>query len=155
MKLQCSCGAKFSVDVTPDMGRNPVRFVCPQCGLDSSDFVNGLIQQELADRGIAASAPSPAAAAPPPPPAPVAPRLSISHGAPAPAPAAAPAEPPRPVGSGLRISHEAKPAEQPQETAPVSKFCPRHRGVPVTEKCFVCQKPICPQCMDLFGYFCS
>ena len=25
----------------------------------------------------------------------------------------------------------------------------------VTEKCAVCGKPICPQCLELFGYFCS
>jgi len=27
--------------------------------------------------------------------------------------------------------------------------------VPATEKCLICHKPICPQCMALFGYFCS
>ena len=162
MKLQCSCGAKFAVDVTPEMGRNPVRFVCPQCGLDSSEFVNGLIQQELLAKGIA-PAPAAAPADPPPPaPAPSAPKYSISHSAGAPAPAPAPAPqasapaPPAPGGSRLRISHETKPAEQSQEeAAPESKFCVRHRGVPVTEHCVVCKKAICPQCMEMFGYFCS
>ena len=47
MKIQCACGAKYAFDVTPEMAENPVRFVCQNCGLDSSDFVNGLIRQEL------------------------------------------------------------------------------------------------------------
>ena len=47
MKIQCSCGAKYTFDITPDMADKPVRFVCQQCGLDSSDFVNNLIRQEL------------------------------------------------------------------------------------------------------------
>ena len=134
MKLQCSCGAKYAFDITPEMAQNPVRFVCPQCGADSSDFVNELIRREL---GLTA-----ASAAPAPPPA---------------APAAAVAEappPPAPAGSRLRITRHEAPAPAPEE-APASKFCMKHRGVPVTEKCAVCHKPICPKCMEMFGFFCS
>ncbi len=47
MKLQCSCGAKYAFDITPEMAQKPVRFVCPQCGADSSDFVNQLVRSEL------------------------------------------------------------------------------------------------------------
>ena len=47
MKIQCSCGAKYSFDVTPESAANPVRFVCPACGVDSSAIVNELIQREL------------------------------------------------------------------------------------------------------------
>ncbi len=121
MKLQCSCGAKYSFDITADMLQNPVKFVCPACGADSSDFVNELVRQEFAA----------APAAEVPPAAPSAPRLKISHAAPV-----------------------AAPTEAPAENV-VSKFCQKHRGVLVTENCAVCQKPICPQCMELFGYFCS
>jgi PQQ-like domain len=117
MKIRCSCGTKYEFDVTPEMVQNPVRFVCQNCGLDSSEYVNQLVREELAQEGVIAT----------PPPA-VAPRL--------------------------KIAPEAAPAPAP-EAAPVSKFCPKHRGVPVTEKCLICQKPICPQCMELFGYFCS
>ena len=73
MKLQCSCGAKFVFDATPEMLQNPVKFICPNCGLDASDFVNQLIRQEFAGQ------------APPPPPPAAAPRVSISHEAAAPA----------------------------------------------------------------------
>ncbi|HLP77418.1 MAG TPA: hypothetical protein VK327_10935, partial [Candidatus Paceibacterota bacterium] len=48
MKIVCQCGAKFAVDVTPEMATRPVQFICPSCGLDSSSAVNELIQQELA-----------------------------------------------------------------------------------------------------------
>ncbi len=48
MKLQCSCGAKYAFDATPEMLQNPVKFICPNCGLDSSAFVNQLIRQEFA-----------------------------------------------------------------------------------------------------------
>lgn len=57
MKLQCPCGAKYAFDTTPDMAQKPVKFVCPSCGLDSSEFVNQLIRQEYG------------ACTPPPPPA--------------------------------------------------------------------------------------
>ena len=59
MKIQCACGAKYAFDVTPEMAENPVRFVCQTCGLDSSDFVNGLIRQELG-LGTPAAMPPPA-----------------------------------------------------------------------------------------------
>jgi hypothetical protein len=123
MKIQCSCGTKYSFEVTPEMAQNPVRFVCQNCGLDSSEYVNQLVRAELAES--AARQPVPSIAAVPPP----SPRL--------------------------KISHEEKPAEPPPENTPASKFCPKHRTVPATAKCTVCGKPICPQCMQLFGYFCS
>ena len=122
MKIQCSCGAKYSFDVTPEMAQNPMRFVCQNCGLDSSDHVNELVRREIAEK-------FPNATSSPPPVTPVVPRL--------------------------KISHEEKPAEPPPETAPASKYCPKHRTMLATEKCAVCGKPICPQCMALFGYFCS
>ena len=62
MKIQCACGAKYAFDVTPEMAENPVRFVCQNCGLDSSDYVNGLIRQELG-LGTPVIAPPPPAAA--------------------------------------------------------------------------------------------
>jgi len=123
MKLQCSCGAKYAFDATPEMLQNPVKFVCPACGLDASDFVNELIRQEFGGQFT-----------PPPPPPP----------------------PPAPA-SRLKISHEAAPAAQAaatQETAAASKFCAKHRER-ATEQCAVCHKPICPKCMEMFGYFCS
>ena len=47
MKVQCSCGVKFAFEITPEMTTNPVRFVCPACGLDASEFVDGLVRREL------------------------------------------------------------------------------------------------------------
>ena len=133
MKIQCSCGAKYAFDLTPEMAREPVKFVCPQCGLDSSELVNQLIQQELAEQNLP----------------------------PAPAPPSAPTALPKPAPARLKISHAEKPAEAPAaESAPppgghASKYCPRHLGVLTTEKCAVCGKPICPRCMEVFGYICS
>jgi outer membrane protein assembly factor BamB len=125
MKLQCPCGAKYAFDLTPEMVQNPVKFVCPTCGLDSSEFVNEMVRREF---GVAAPVETGALPHTPPPPPPV---------------------------SRLRISREEKPAEPPPEAAPVSKYCPKHRGVLATDKCSVCHKPICPQCMEQFGFFCS
>ena len=128
MKLQCSCGAKFAFDITPEMAQHPVKFICPNCGLDASDYVNQLIRDELASR--AAEPPLPEAFAP-------APVVS------APPPAAR-----------LRVSAEAKPAEATTESSAGAKFCMKHRER-ATEQCAVCHKPICPKCMATFGYFCS
>ncbi len=132
MKIQCSCGAKYAFDITPEMAREPVKFVCPQCGLDSSELVNQLVRQELAEQNLPAV---------PPPPA----ELTI---------------PPKPAPARLKIAHAEKPAEPPptENVTPgsyVTKHCPKHPQMLATEKCAICGKPICPRCMELFGYFCS
>ena len=57
MKIQCACGAKYAFDATPEMLQNPVRFVCPSCGLDSSDYVNELVRREFAGQTPAVAAP--------------------------------------------------------------------------------------------------
>ena len=157
MKLQCSCGAKYAFDATPEMLQNPIKFICPACGLDASAFVNELIRQEFAGPV------PPAAAAPQPLAPPPAPRIRISHegapAAPAPAPAAA-APPPPPVPSEaprMRIAREAAPAAAASSASGAgvgSKMCSRHHER-ATEQCAVCQKPICPKCLVMFGFFCS
>ncbi|HEU5125873.1 MAG TPA: PQQ-binding-like beta-propeller repeat protein [Verrucomicrobiae bacterium] len=55
MKILCPCGAKFAVDVTPEMAQTPVQFICPSCGLDSSAAVNELIRQEQETVGAASA----------------------------------------------------------------------------------------------------
>ncbi len=133
MKIQCPCGAKYAFDPTPEMAREPIKFVCPQCGLDSSEVVNQLVQEHLAEQNL------------PPMPAPPS-VLTI---------------PSKPAPARLKISHsDAPPAPPPDDPVPapsgyVSKYCQKHAGVLTTEKCVVCDKPICPKCMEMFGYFCS
>jgi outer membrane protein assembly factor BamB len=117
MKIRCSCGTKFEFDVTPEMVREPVKFVCPNCGLDSSDYVNQLVREEFAEQ--------------------------------------IPDAPAEPVAAPrLKIAREEKKSEPPPETF-VSKYCSKHPGVLATEKCATCGKPICPKCLEQFGFFCS
>jgi hypothetical protein len=122
MKIQCACGAKYAFDATPEMLQNPVKFVCPSCGLDSSDFVNELIRREFAE-------PTPAG----PPPALEIPRLKIARAEPQPS------------------APEAATPESPAATA----HCPKHPREAVVHHCVVCGKPMCRQCMSLFGHVCS
>ncbi|HUA37258.1 MAG TPA: PQQ-binding-like beta-propeller repeat protein [Candidatus Sulfopaludibacter sp.] len=119
MKIQCACGAKYEFDVTPEM--LPVKFVCPSCGLDSSEFVNELVRREFAGQTPAA-----------PPPATETPRLKIARGEPPPAPAEAATDAP------ARAEH-----------------CSRHPRALAVHHCVVCGKPMCRQCMNLFGHVCS
>jgi outer membrane protein assembly factor BamB len=125
MKIQCACGTKFEFEVTPEMVGNPVRFVCPSCGYDASEFVNNLVRQQFAS--------------------------SPSVPAPAPAPVAA-----RPAPVRVQLHNPAPAAPEPAETndSP-GQPCSKHPGQFATEKCYVCSKPICPKCMELFGYVCS
>ena len=112
------------------MGRKPIRFVCQLRAQDSSDAVNELIRRELAS-GVSADAVSAVAAAP------------------------ASAELPRPGTARMRIQ-AAKPAAAPaSEVGAAPRFCAKHPGQPVTDRCRVCGKPMCPKCMELFGYVCS
>ena len=129
MKIQCSCGAKYALDLSPEMAETPVRFVCPACGRDSSDFVNDLVRQELGLSGPAAAAPD-----------------------------ALPAQPAlqSPPLARARIH---TPQSAPAEAAPASpgapQRCLKHPTQFTTDKCHICSKPICPKCMELFGYVCS
>ena len=135
MKIQCSCGSKYAFDVSPEMAKSPVRFVCPACGRDSSDFVNSLIRQELGVSG-------PATATPVAAPAPVATLIQ-------------PAAPPPPVARVRLPAPAAGPAgAEPAETSAPPR-CFKHPDQLVSDKCYVCSKPICPKCMELFGYVCS
>ncbi len=127
MKIQCACGAKYAFDATPEMLQNPVRFVCPSCGLDSSDYVNELVRREFAGQTPAVPPPAPAA------PATKSPRLKISLAGP---PPSAPAE-----------------AAAPAPTA--AEHCAKHLREVAVDHCLVCGKPMCRQCMKLFGHVCS
>src|SRR5215469_3523983 len=60
MKIQCSCGAKYEIDVIPEIATRPIRFVCSACGLDASEFVNDLIRRELGQSNPAVTPPAPA-----------------------------------------------------------------------------------------------
>ena len=155
MKIQCPCGAKYSFDLTPEMGRNPIQLVCQNCQQDISTAVNQVIRQQL---GLDAAAPAPRASEAPPPtiapppaqarPQVAAPASSVHAGVPmAPPAAAAPA---------LRVSSHA--AAQAAAAAPAvagPEPCLKHMGQLTTHRCLVCQKPICPKCMELFGFLCS
>src|SRR5882724_11544696 len=59
MKIKCSCGAKYEFDLRPEMADNPVSFVCPACGLDASEFVDGLIRQGLGQSSTPTGVPIP------------------------------------------------------------------------------------------------
>lgn len=158
MKVQCQCGAKYSIDVTPEMARDPIRFVCPACSLDLSGPINDLVRQEL---GITeAPAPSPA---PHPQVAPqkrstsrmrvptVAPRTPVTT-----PPVAAPARLSISKGASTATHGTATETEpQPGGGGEDGQPCTKHQGEFSVEHCFVCRKPICPKCMELFGYVCS
>ena len=133
MKIQCSCGAKYAFDVSPEMAKNPVRFVCPACGLDASDFVNSLVRQELGLSGPAAATPAAGAGGDP----------------------GSTSAPPPPVARVRVHAPEAGPAEAEPAPPSAPQRCLKHPDQFTTDKCHVCSKPICPKCMELFGYVCS
>ena len=161
MKVQCQCGSKYAIDVTPEMARDPVRFICPNCNLDLSGPINDLVRQEL---GVSAAAPMAellpvsevAVAAPPAP-------MRVSYKAPsAPAAPAAPVAPAAParlsVSKGASTATHGTAVEtapQPGGHADDGKPCPKHQGEVSVGHCYMCRKPICPKCMELFGYVCS
>jgi outer membrane protein assembly factor BamB len=155
MKVQCPCGAKYAIDVTPEMARDPVRFVCPGCGVDLSGPINDLVRHELGlGQAAAPEAPvatAPVAAAPAPSarkrvettslhaPAHATPgKLSIARSA-------------ATATHGTAIATAPEPGGEAADALP----CPKHQGEVAVERCFVCRKPICPKCMELFGYVCS
>src|ERR1043166_568610 len=113
MKLQCSCGAKYSFEVTPDMVNGPVHFSCPSCGMDYSEFVTNLVRQELSSKPAAAIAPPPPGYIAPPPPGYI--PSTPANVAPPPAPATPKAPVLAPIGS-VRV-----PAADPAPAAAVAR----------------------------------
>lgn len=140
MKIQCSCGTKYEFEVTPEQAQQRVSFVCQKCGLDASEYVTQLVRQQF---GLTDA----------PPPAEIAPAPGATPG---PAAAALPVPPPPPMAAPAPRLHRGgvKPADE-AVAQPDPHFCAKHAGVPATEHCVVCHRPICPQCMSLFGYVCS
>jgi hypothetical protein len=137
------------------MVNSPVKFVCPVCGTDSSEFVDGLIRRELGQTATPHGVPVPIlAAAPRPSAAPAATFIEECSPQPTQAP------PPRP-GVAVRVHTPPPPSmsatrnAETQSEAPAGVPCVKHLGQLATEKCYICSKPICPKCMELFGYVCS
>jgi hypothetical protein len=134
MKVQCSCGAKFAFEVTPEMADRPLEVSCPNCGADLSQVLTGLARQELATSGASASGTPVEPATPPLPQPPVPPRVRINK------PANAPAQAPDVVAPDPSL---------------LGQPCLKHPGQIGVSKCYICSKPICPKCMELFGHVCS
>ena len=139
MKIECSCGAKYEFEVRPEMRDHPVNFVCPACGLDSSAFVDGLIRHEVGQTSTPGGIPVP-----------------VIQAAPAPSGVVLPASSESGPRSGVRL-HKSRPAGGPAPALANADpaRCLKHPGEVATERCYICSKPICPKCMELFGYVCS
>lgn len=148
MKIQCPCGAKYSFDITPEMARTPIVFICQECGQDSSELVNQLIRQQLGGTTEPTSAPPSARV-----------RVTVPVVTPSAAPGTAGAGVvPQPPSGGQSLRVKAHTAPAASESAPVADAplpCLNHPGQLAMHRCLVCQKPICPKCMALSGYVCS
>jgi hypothetical protein len=175
LKIKCQCGVKYALDITPEHVANPPRFVCQYCGVDSSATVNQIIQQQFAESANTEAATVRIPATPTPPPAatpatpanpihasPITvqsvPALPVARPAPAiPAIAATnPAPPSPPQTARLKVQgHTPEAADAAPSGAPASAPCLKHPGNFGIDECVVCHKPICPKCMELFGYLCS
>src|SRR4051812_29976730 len=181
LKLQCPCGQKVLLEVTEQSAAFPIQFVCPVCGADNSAAATAGVRQEF---GFTAPGPAPAPApgaanrfAAPPPVAtePISIRI---HAPPVQAPpTAATSEPPlappitiaappppslAPKGASptrVKVSVAGPASPAPTETATAApaivQTCSKHFGEAISNHCMVCQKPICPKCMEIFGYVCS
>jgi hypothetical protein len=142
MKIQCPCGAKYAFDITPEMVVQPISFVCQQCGVDSSAVVNQIIRESFGAQPAKVAGPAAAAA-------PV--RVHVPRPQTASSPVAVP------VATSLRVSSGGPVAAAPAASHGTDgpQPCHKHVGQFAVERCVVCQKPICPKCMEMFGYVCS
>jgi putative pyrroloquinoline-quinone binding quinoprotein len=143
MKLQCSCGAKHVFEITQEMAERPVSFKCPACGLDASDFVDRLVRQELGQSQAPIGAP-------------VSIRLSSSEPKPGGLKLASEVRAHSGTTAAARASGLAAASESRQDDSdPMGTLCIKHPGEIAVRKCYICSKPICPKCMELFGHVCS
>jgi hypothetical protein len=110
VKIQCGCGAKYSLEVEREHVDAGVQLICQECGADNSNMLKQAFARQI--------------------PAPVA----------------------VPVGRLLTTTDTAVAVVKEPEAIQ----CRKHPGnFQTAEKCAVCGKPLCPQCLEQFGYFCS
>jgi len=67
----------------------------------------------------------------------------------------APQSGPVPIFDVPPVSAAPQPATFVAEAAPAMETCSKHPSAPAAANCVVCQKPICLDCMTIFGYLCS
>src|SRR5258706_6830028 len=161
LKIKCQCGVKYALELTPESVAHPMRFVCQYCGADRPEAVRQILRQQFATNVTPSPPVAAAAGAVPLAPAstsvaspPLAASTSLNAIA-APASSAVPA-----VAAGSRLKgqahgHETSHSESEKAGAPAGRPCLKHPGHVAEQECLVCHKPICPKCMELFGYLCS
>ena len=130
MRIQCSCGATYDFEVTPEMAQQPVQFVCQTCGGDLSESLTELARKELAQSAIPVAQ------------AVESPQSTLGN--------------PRLIPqSALRVRLANAPEPHLAATSPElltaenvleEQRCSKHPAELATNKCFICSKPICPKC---------
>lgn len=157
VKVLCPCGTKFAFEVEPVNGRMPMEVQCPSCNTDSTMLANAAIAGQLAaDTTTAPAAPEPPPGSAEPPKVRI--RMSAAPAASSPPPAPPAEEPSRARLRTASALQPAAPATPPDRVpAPEARpaFCARQKTDHAVETCRVCGKPICPKCMELYGYVCS
>lgn len=131
IKVLCECGQKFAFDTEPVNGRMPGTVQCPACGADGTAAANANIAGQLGAAPVTTPPPVAVLNLPPPTAAPSAVRISSAQ--------------------------ETPPPEQAPVAAdaPAFEACNRHTHSPAAANCVVCNKGICLDCMEQFGFLCS
>ena len=62
---------------------------------------------------------------------------------------------PVPIFDDAPVARAAEPAAFVAPSVPAMEVCAKHPTAPGAANCVVCQKPICLDCMSVFGYLCS
>jgi outer membrane protein assembly factor BamB len=150
IKILCECGTKFAFDIEPTGGKMPGAVSCPSCSRDATEAANEIISQQQMAAGTAAIALNPTGV-------PETPILQTSTSGPmkvAPPASEAPTMRVALPGSETAISASVG-REAATEAAPGVEHCAKHPDAPAAANCVVCNKPICLDCMAIFGYLCS
>ncbi|MGZ8901564.1 MAG: outer membrane protein assembly factor BamB family protein, partial [Limisphaerales bacterium] len=137
IKILCDCGTKFAFDIEPIGGKMPGAVNCPSCSRDATEAANEIIAQQLVSNTPVSAGSSIRTAGPMKVAPPAGGTTSIRVSAPA----------------AMTAIAEATPVIDAPD-AP-HQNCAKHPQAPGAANCVVCQKPICLDCMALFGYLCS
>src|SRR5690349_15713089 len=124
MRIQCSCGATYDFEVTPEMAHQPVQFLCQTCGGDLSESLTELARRELSQTSIPVAEPV------------------QSH-------PSTVGNPQLMARSSLRVRVAAaepnlaatSPEFSTEENVPEEQRCSKHPAELATNKCYMCSKP--------------